>query len=143
MTLTQHLAITAAAATVLAPLWSAEEILLFAAGSVLIDVDHYLFYAVRCRRFDVRGMFRYFDEVEKIEKSIPYLGLCLFHTLDFFLLVAILAGYYPLLLSLLVGLIFHFVIDLIDLIRKEVPFIRAFFLVEHLVRRRGAGYPYF
>lgn len=143
MTLTKHLAITGVAAAALAPFCNGEEIVLFAAGSVLIDVDHYFLYIQRTRRFDVRGMFRYFAELERIEATIPYAGLCIFHTVDFFLLVGILAWFFPVFLPLLAGLLFHFVVDMVDLGRKKVPFIRAFCLLEHAIRRRGKGYPHY
>lgn len=143
MTLTQHLAVTGVAAAALYPFLSGEEILLFSAGSVLIDVDHYLLYVQRTRRFDIRGMFRYFEELLPIQKTIPYVGLCLFHTVDFFLLVGILASFHPFLLPLLAGLLFHFAFDLVYLQRKGVPFIRPYFLVEHAIRRRAEGYPWY
>lgn len=143
MTLNQHLAITGVAAAVLFPFWSKLEIALFCAGGVLIDVDHYLCYVLRTHRLSITGMFRYFRELWKIEQSIPYYGLCLFHTVDFFLLVALLGFYNPIFLPLLTGLLFHFAVDLFDLFRKKVPFIRAYFLVEHLIRRRQKGYPFF
>ncbi len=143
MTLTRHLAATGVAAAALSPWLKGSELLLFAVGGVLIDVDHYFLYVVRTGRFDVRGMFRYFADLQYIEHTIPYVGLCLFHTIDFFLLVGILALLYPLLLPLLVGLLFHFLIDLVDLWRKGVLFIRAFFLIEHAIRRRRPGYPHY
>jgi hypothetical protein len=143
MTLTQHLAITGVAAVVLAPVLSAEELALFSVGSVLIDVDHYLLYIQRRKSLSVRGMFRYFAELQPIQSSISYVGLCVFHTVDFFLLLALLSLWYPHLKPLLAGCLFHFVVDLISLRRKGIIFIRAFFLVEHLIRRRSKGYPYY
>ena len=143
MTLTQHLVATGIAATLLLPVKGSEELLIFAAGSVLIDVDHYFLYACRTGRRDVRGMFRYFEELQKIEQTIPYFGLCLFHTIDFFLLTGILAFFCPPVRPFLAGCLFHFVLDLIDLSRKQVPFIRAYFLLEHAIRRRAAGYPFY
>lgn len=143
MTLNQHLAISGVAAALLLPFCSGEDILLFSVGSVLIDVDHYFLYIQRTKRFDIRGMFHWFEELWKIERNIPYVGLCLFHTIDFFLFVAILIPFFPFLSSLLAGLLFHFAIDLIDLKRKDVLFIRPFFLLEHAIRRRKEGYPYY
>lgn len=143
MTLNQHLAITGVAAAALLPFWSNAEIAIFCTGSVLIDVDHYLCYIQRTKRYSVSGMFRYFEELWKIEHDIPYYGLCLFHTFDFFFLVAILAFFYPIFIPFLSGLLFHFGVDLFDLFRKKIPFIRAYFLVEHLIRRRQKGYPFF
>jgi hypothetical protein len=143
MTLTRHLAATGVAAAVLSPWLTGAELMLFAVGSILIDTDHYFLYVVRTGRFDVRGMFHYFAELQPVQQTIPYVGLCLFHTIDFFLLVGIAAACYSPVLPLLAGLIYHFLLDLIDLWRKGVPFIRAYFLVEHAIRRRHVGYPHY
>ena len=143
MTLNQHIAVTVVAAAALVPLWPAEDLILFCVGSVLIDVDHYFCYIQRTVCFSVRGMFRYYEELWKIEQNIPYFGLCLFHTVDFFFLISILTYFYPFCSPLLAGLLFHFVVDLFDLFRKKIPFIRAYFVVEHLIRRRQQGYPHF
>ena len=141
MTLTQHLALTGAAAAALSPVLSGGELVLFAVGGVLIDVDHYLLYIERRRSLSVPGMFRYFRELQPIQSTIPYIGLCIFHTIDFFILLGLLAIWYPCFWYLLAGCLFHFCIDLFDLRRKGILTIRAFFLVEHLIRRRSKGYP--
>ena len=143
MTLTQHLALTGAAAAVLAPVLNAPEIALFAVGGVLIDVDHYFLYVQRRKSFSVPGMFRYFRELQPIQRTVSYIGLCVFHTVDFFALIGVLAFFRPILYSLLAGCLYHFVIDLFDLRRKGVIFIRPFFLVEHFIRRRAPGYPWY
>ena len=143
MTLSQHMALTGIAAAALSPFRGGAEILVFAAGSVLIDVDHYFLYIQRTRRYDINGMFRYFAELLPIQKTIPYVGLCLFHTVDFFLLVGVLALFHPLFFPFLAGCLFHFIADLIDLHRKGVPFIRPYFLIEHAIRRRSDGYPWY
>jgi hypothetical protein len=143
MTLKQHLVITGVAVVALAPVLDAARLALFAVGGVLIDVDHYLLYIQRRRNFSVSGMFRYYEELQPIQASIPYVGLCLFHTIDCFLLVAVLGYFYPVLYALLAGLLFHFLFDLFDLWRKKALLIRAFFLVEHLIRRRAKGYPWY
>jgi hypothetical protein len=143
MTLTQHLALTGIAAAALSPVLSGGEIALFAVGGVLIDVDHYLLFVQRRRSLSVSGMFRYFRELQPIQCNISYVGLCVFHTIDFFLLLAVLGFFYPVVWSLLAGCLYHFVIDLFDLRRKGVIFIRPFFLLEHLIRRRSKGYPWY
>jgi len=143
VTLTQHLALTGVAAAALAPVLGAGEIALFAIGSVLIDVDHYFLYIQRRRDFSIPGMFRYFRELQPIQRNIPYVGLCIFHTIDFLALLGVLAYFYPLLGVLLAGCLYHFAIDLFDLRRKGIIFIRPYFLIEHLVRRRSKGYPWY
>jgi hypothetical protein len=142
MNLREHLVVSGVAATALLPVWRGEEIALFATASVLIDVDHYFIYVQRRRRFDLSGMFRYFNEINRNQGMIPYGGLCIFHTIDFFLLMGVLTIRYPSLYPVLAGLLFHFVVDCIDLYRRGIPFIRAYFLVEHFIRRRNEGYPF-
>ena len=143
MTLKQHIAATGIAAAILTPRSSLVELLLFASGGILIDVDHLLFYYIRTGRRDVRGMFRYFrEEVDQHLDRIPYLGVCVLHTAEFFLAVAILAVFFPMVRFLLAGLIFHITLDIFDLVRLKIPFIRAYSLIEHLIRRRRPGYPY-
>lgn len=143
MNLTQHIALTGIAVAAGSPFLSGPELALFAVGGVLVDVDHYLLYWQRTGSLSIRGMFRYFADLQPIQRNIPYVGLCLFHTVDFFLLVALLGYFFPILYSFLAGALYHFVIDLFDLRRKGVFFIRPFFLLEHLIRRRGKGYPWY
>jgi hypothetical protein len=143
MTLTQHLALTGLAAAVLTPVLGGEEIVLFAIGAVLIDVDHYFLYILRRRSLSIPGMFRYYRELQPIQHTVPYVGLCIFHTVDFFVLLGLLAQFHPLLWPLLAGCLYHLFIDLFDLRRKGVIFIRPFFLLEHLIRRRSKGYPWY
>jgi len=143
MTLTQHLALTGLAAAALAPFLGAGEIALFAVGGVLIDVDHYFLYLQRRQSLSISGMFRYYRELQPIQRTIPYVGLCIFHTIDFFLLLVMLALCYPLFWPLLAGCLYHFCIDLYDLRRNGVSFIRPFFLLEHLIRRRSKDYPWY
>jgi hypothetical protein len=143
MNLPQHLIATGIAAAILAPVSTPTELLLFGSGSILIDVDHLFFYYIRKGRWDIPGMFRYFrEEVDQHLDAIPYLGVCIFHTAEFFLSVAIIAAFVPLCRFLLAGLFFHIFLDIYDLIRLRIPFIRAYSFVEHLVRRRQPGYPF-
>ena len=143
MTLKQHLVATGIAVAVIHSRGSLAELLTFSIGSILVDVDHLLFYYIRKGRYDIGGMFRYFrEEVDKHLDSIPYLGVCVFHTSEFFLAIALLAVYFPMLWFLFAGLTFHIILDICDMIRLKIPFIRAYSLIEHCIRRRRPGYPY-
>ncbi|MCX5829199.1 MAG: hypothetical protein NTV58_14525 [Deltaproteobacteria bacterium] len=143
MNLPQHIALTCAASAVMIPFLRWWELLLFAIGSILIDVDHYIVYIQRRKNFNVRGMFQYFAVLDQIHQTVPYAGLFIFHLFDFFLLVGIVCFFHPFLFPLLAGMLFHFTADLIELTRKGRPFIRPYLLIEHLVRRRSIGYPYY
>lgn len=143
MTLTQHLTLTGLAAAALAPVLLPEEALFFAIGGVLIDVDHYFLYILRRRDLSVPGMFRYFRDLQPVQHNVPYVGLCIFHTVDFFVLLGVMTRFYPLLWALLAGSLYHFILDLYHLQRNQVLFIRPYFLLEHLIRRRAPGYPWY
>lgn len=143
MTLKQHLAATGIAAIIIAPRGTVAGLILFGCGSILIDVDHLIFYYVRRGRWDIRGMFRFFrEDVDQHLDAIPYLGICIFHTIEFFLAVAAIAAVLPLFRFLVYGLVFHLLLDIYDLTRLGIPFIRAYSIVEHLIRRRRPGYPF-
>jgi len=144
MTLNQHVKITAIASIPLIPFWSATQLILFAVGSILIDVDHYFLYIAHKMQFDISGMFRFFHEIDTAEPPIPYAGICIFHTVDFFFLLSLVSIIYPSLLFLLIGAIFHFSLDLYDLRQKNSLHIRAYFIIEHFIRKRryGVEYPF-
>jgi hypothetical protein len=143
MNLTAHAKATGVAALCLLPFWTGVQLLGFAVGSILIDVDHYLFYVCRRRRFDVKGMFAYFDDLQELQHRIPYAGICILHTVEFYLLVFVLSRFYPFFTPVFIGMLYHFGLDLIHLHRHRFLTGRAFFIPEHLIRvRRYKGYPF-
>jgi hypothetical protein len=89
-------------------------------------------------------MFVFFHEIDTAEPPIPYAGVCIFHTFDFFLLLSLAAIMYPSLQPLLIGTVFHFLLDLYHLRRNRNLFIRAYFIIEHFIRKRkyGGTYPF-
>ena len=145
MNLPAHAKATGVAALFLIPFWSVAQLAAFAVGSILIDVDHYVFYIFRRRRFDVKGMFAYFEELQEVQHHIPYAGICILHTMEFYLLVYLLSRTYPILTPAFIGMVFHFGLDLIHLRQHRFLTGRAFFIIEHIirVRRYGKRYPFF
>jgi len=144
MTLVQHIGLTAVASLIMLPFWNWIQIVWFSIGSILIDVDHYIYYVVRKKRFGIKEMFKYHDSLFAQKDKIPYAGICVFHTIDFFILIGILSFYFPVFLYLLIGLIYHFLVDIIFLYKHNYLYGRAYFFIEHLIRKqRHSGYPYF
>jgi len=132
MSLGSHLKYTAVVSTVMLAFWDLQQILWFAIGSILIDADHYIFYAVKCKKFDIKGMFVYYDMLMREKDRITYLGVLVFHTIEFFIVVGILSLYIPLMVYLLAGLIFHFILDTIFLYRIKCISLRAYSLIQAL-----------
>lgn len=133
MSLSSHLKYTAAASTIMLAFCNLQQILCFATGSILIDADHYIFYAVKCKKFDIKGMFAYYDMLTREKDKITYLGVFLFHTVEFFIVVGILSLYMPLMFYLLYGMIFHYVLDTIYLYRIRCVSLRAFSLIQGFI----------
>jgi type IV secretory pathway VirB3-like protein len=144
MTLVQHIGLTAVVSLIMLPFWNWIQIVWFSIGSVLIDIDHYIYFVLRRKRFGIREMFKYHDRLFAQKDKIPYAGICIFHTVDFFILIGILSLYYHVFFYLLIGLLFHFLVDFIHLYKNNYLYGRAYFFIEHLIRRRRhSGYPYF
>jgi hypothetical protein len=146
MRLVQHVKYTTIASTALLFLWNLPQIAWFAVGSIFIDVDHYIAYVLRFKRFDVKGMFQYFNEwLPENKEKISYGGICIFHTIEIYLMIWIASAYFPFLYFILTGMIFHIVLDYVYLFRNKAIFTRAFSIIEHFIRvgKHGKnGYPY-
>ncbi|MCP4369900.1 MAG: hypothetical protein GY797_17560 [Deltaproteobacteria bacterium] len=137
MTLTQHVKYTFGVSVILLLWWNITQIAWFALGSILIDFDHYLLYILRFKKFDIRGMFYYFNEwLPKNIGAIKYGGVCIFHTIEFYIITGIFSIYIPSMIYVLYGLLFHFVLDSISLYRNKCLFTRAFSIVEHFLRSK-------
>jgi hypothetical protein len=147
MRVTDHIKYTTAVSIILLPFWNVREVILFAAGSILIDIDHYLFYIFHFKRLNPRGMFLYYEDwLPRVKDKIPYAGICIFHTLETYLAVAVAAFYLKPLLYLLLGLLFHFILDFISLYRNRCLLKRAYSIIEHFIRaakHKNKGYPFY
>jgi len=92
-------------------------ILIIFAASVLIDFDHYLFYVVLKKDINpIKAVKWFFTEGKKYEnkKKYRFAFLQIFHTIDFFLLLAILSFFSKIALLIFIGCIFHMCVDLIE-----------------------------
>ncbi len=111
----------------------------FGLAVVLIDLDHVIEYVVDTRSPNIFGFFTYSGVIRKnMDKN--YLGLNIFHTFEFYLLVLMLANIFPIFYYILSGFLFHHIADQLYLIRIRKPFARAFFIIEYFIRRRKSEY---
>ena len=93
-------------------------------GGFFIDVDHYFLYIVRLKRFNLIEAYRYVKE--KCEKKEFKDTLCIFHTIEFIILLAILSFYFKFIFLILIGLILHMILDSAYLINHKERRARAF-----------------
>jgi hypothetical protein len=140
VTLKEHVVFGGVAAAALAPVLGMREAGAFWAASVLIDVDHYwdFLYRNRFRNWSPGKMFAFHRALFPKARRRDFLGLNLFHTVEFFALVSaagMLLGSRAVLAALL-GLVYHLALDLIRLATHRALFARALSIVEYVVRRR-------
>jgi len=98
-----------------------EFILIFTA-SVLIDVDHYLFYIWKKKDFSLSRAYNDFAQKGKIYLSLTKesrgkykKGHFIFHGIEFVGILIFLTFYYPIISWILIGIIIHLILDYICL----------------------------
>jgi membrane-bound metal-dependent hydrolase YbcI (DUF457 family) len=140
MRLREHVIIGGAAVVVLFPFWGFWQSLLFWVSAVLIDADHYLDYLWKTggKDWSPARMFRYYDHVIRHKNDPHNLGFSLLHTIEMFLLVYLLALTisYTFFMTILAGMLFHIILDMLWLSYHRLFFVRSYSLVEHFIRTK-------
>ena len=108
----------------------------FGLAIVFIDLDHVIEYVADTKNFSPKGFF-VFHKILAKNFDKDYLGLSLFHTLECYLLIFLLAHWFPVCYYILFGFLFHHAVDQIFLIRMKQPFRRAFSIIEYYFRRKN------
>ena len=110
----------------------------FGLAVIFIDVDHALEYVRQSRSLDLRGVF---PQCKLIEQNLDknYLVLNVFHTVEFFALVLGLGLIHPVFYYVFAGMMYHFALDAVHLIRLKQPSARAFSILEYCIRSRKGG----
>lgn len=135
MTLKQHGIQASVGSVILAPFLGVDVIIFFL-SVIFIDVDHYFEFAVVCKRFGIRDMFRFHNLVWQKRQTVY--GLSFFHTVEIFLLLFILGFWSHYFWFILFGFFVHLSFDLYYLYTQNCFFNRAFSIVEYLIRRNGS-----
>ncbi len=140
MSFNKHVAYGGLAAIVFYFLWGPAAVF-FWAGSVLIDLDHYVDYVYHSgfRDFSVKRMFDYHKLItDGMYRRPEFLNLSIFHTVEFLCALYILGHITDsfAIKAVFFGCIFHMALDLIWLYQKLSLFTRSFFVIEYFIRRR-------
>ena len=81
-------------------------------GGYFIDVDHYFLYVFKTKNYSLKKSYFYFKKSgahNRIRKQ-----LFIFHTIETILVLSFLAKYSEMFLIILIGLIFHMILDYIQ-----------------------------
>jgi len=118
-----HLLFSSILAAVFYPIfgWKA---LLVLAGGVLIDIDHYLWYIYKHKSLNLISAYKfYINNVKTNNYSNVYGILLIFHSIEFFIVMTFLSFYIYFTFIFMIGLLFHYLLDLIFLYRGPKHFI--------------------
>lgn len=85
-------------------------IVLLFASSVLIDVDHYLYYAIKYKDISLKKAFYWFYDSEDFSERTPFFAVL--HTIEFLIVFGIFSLSSLLLWSIFIGFLFHLFLDL-------------------------------
>lgn len=90
-------------------------------SSVLIDIDHYLWYVFGKKQFSLKQAYSWFIKTGKYYDNLPekqrkklYVGVFPLHSIEFLLPLFILGFVSPFFLFIFIGFIFHSICDLIS-----------------------------
>ena len=113
------------------------QITIFEAGliflsSVLIDFDHYVSGAIRNKTLNLKKLYFWHKNLGRNHKPIMHI----FHSIEFIVLTGVLAFYFNFFFFILIGMIFHSILDLIDLLFTKQINCREFSLIRFLILRK-------
>lgn len=110
-----HLVVSLILAVLLYPLFN-WKVLLIIVGGVLIDIDHYFWYVCKYKKFSLLDCYyHYIIPLEKNDKSKNIGILMIFHTVEFLFIMVFLSFFIEYALVFTIGLLVHYLLDLIFL----------------------------
>ena len=116
-------------------------------SSVLIDIDHYLWYAFGGKTLSLKEAYAWFVKTGKYYDSLPekqrkklYVGVFPFHSIEFLLPLFILGFASPILLFIFIGFIFHSICDLLSEIWGPQRATYKISIIYTLIKRKFIGF---
>ena len=106
--------------------------LLIFLSSFLFDMDHYIVYVLRKKDFSLNKAFYYFKEKKYEKEKRDY--ILFFHSIEFFIIIFALSVFSQFFLFLLIGLLFHFSLDLIEDIKYNGLSRRKFSFFKYMLK---------
>lgn len=130
-----HIVQGAASAAALYPVVG-EAAIPFGLAVVMIDLDHLIVYLLDTGDWTLRGFFMYYRFLMR-NLHTGYIGLYLFHTVEFYLLCLLLATWQPVFYPIVAGCLFHHAFDMANLVRLGHHASRSLTITHYLLRRKG------
>lgn len=123
-----HIITSAVLAITLYPIIELNAITVFLSG-VLIDIDHYIEYAIDFKDFSLKRSYNYFI------KEIPKDVLQIFHVIEFWIILLAMAYFIEFLRYVIVGMALHITLDFLDMQERNIKGTRATSAIMWVLRR--------
>jgi hypothetical protein len=131
-----HILISSILALILYPFFSWNVLFIFI-GGVMIDIDHYFWYTLKHKKFSLSNCYKFYMDRSEISRIHENDGILLIlHTIEFLIVTVILSLYYEFALLFLVGLVSHYILDLIFLYSIPKSLIADHSLVHWLLKQK-------
>ncbi|MEK6892757.1 MAG: hypothetical protein AABX07_01000 [Nanoarchaeota archaeon] len=124
---------------IIAPTIKIIDLALIFLASFLIDIDHYLCAVFDTKKMSLKNALNYYEEIkirttEERRKGIRKKGnFHLFHTIEFHVLIAMLGIFWLPFLYVFIGMVFHSLLDLFYMSKRDYLYHREFFFVNWLM----------
>lgn len=135
-----HVILGAFASLSMLPFYGGIGCCLFFLANILIDLDHYahFLWVTRFRYWDIVSMFRFFEAHFLFRNRPEYLSMEALHTVEISVLITVATFYWGGVLSpIFAGLLFHAIVDVIQIVLLKVFTRRCHSLVEYFWRSRN------
>lgn len=98
-------------------------------SSVLIDVDHYLYYSIKFNDWNLKNAYKWFIHKTMKWRQLPIYQreqyqrtIMVLHGIECLILLALLILVHKIFLFVLLGFLVHLFLDFVDLMRENEPF---------------------
>lgn len=113
MNLIMHFSSSLVLAFILYPIFKYNALIVLI-GGFLIDIDHYLWYIFKFKKFSLKDCYYYCGVLARNDNWRSVSGsLLIFHTIEFLFLMVVLSFYFKSILIFTIGLLLHYIMDFI------------------------------
>jgi hypothetical protein len=108
-------------------------------ASFLIDIDHYIWYVLKAKDFSLKKAYVWHKKIPPLHKPI----MQVFHTIEFHILVGLFGIFWNGFYYILIGFIFHSLVDITYFIIRRKISVREYSLIRFLILKKKEPNKYF
>lgn len=136
MKVSEHIVYSLLGGIIIFYLFSLKDALLFLAGGIFVDIDHYLSFIIKFKNFSLKKAYQYAVEAFQLVIKNPkkYYGLGYFHNIEVLIFITIL-GFVFNFYFLPLGMLLHIILDVIDAVKHKVIGARELSVIRYFLKR--------